>query len=381
MTVHMKHIFRFIITVCLTVSASHAGALSLNDISILLPLPEVRQLSQLITPAEGTAQNGVLIPTSVFKALLQLIPESPNSVTYRDQLKLVGIRLDPCFTEGEGPQACRRQIRMVWQPLTVSSDKVSTRDAAVHTFYEFDEPTFHLLLQDWQKLSSGNATDALQIHPTLRQEGYEGPYWQYLRSLILKYCGENNLTRATAMNVMNGELMWIFQGFDVVAGQTKNISIARIGKAAQGVVVNSPQFLNFSGAIMPPPSQDPEFAELIKNSVEAKNKFSEDQIKQIMARAFEYENPTKHNPGTLDCASCHLAQGARQWGQLQFNTWDWQKEFSNVAYQSSWNLENTTPGPLRTNRLRAFGYFVDQPAISQRVVNETAATMMAMPVQ
>ncbi|MBS1972030.1 MAG: hypothetical protein JSU04_17100 [Bdellovibrionales bacterium] len=372
----MKYLPRLVIAVLLSVSASSALALSLNDISILLPLPEASQYQQLISPAEGTGPQGILIPTTVFKALPQLIPEFPNSVTYRDQLKLVAIRLDPCFTEGEGPQNCRKQIRLVWQPVFVAADTVTTRDAGVHSFYEFDDATFDQLLQDWQKLSSGKPTDALQIHPQLRQEGYEGPYWKYLRTMIFKYCGEKNLVRVTAMNVMNGELMWIFQGFDVVGGQTKNIQVARIGGMSQGVIVSSPQFASFTGGMMPPPQQDPAFSELIKDSATTKKKYSEEQIKKIMVSVYEYENPTKHNPGTLDCASCHLANSARQWGQAHFNAWDWKKEFANVAYQSTWNLENTTPGPLRTNRLRAFGYFINQPAISQRVVNETAATMM-----
>lgn len=374
----MKNLSRPFIAVLLSVSASSAFALSLNDISILLPLPEPSEYGQLISPAEGTAQTGILIPTSVFKVLPQLVPEYPNSVTYRDQAKVVGIRIDPCFTEGEGPQNCRRQIRLVWQPVFVAQDTVSTRDAGVHSFYEFDEQTFNQLLKDWQQLSSGKPTDALQIHPQLSKEGYSGPYWKYLRELVLKYCGEKNLVRVTAMNVMNGELMWIFQGFDVIGGQTKNIKVARIGGMSQGVIVTSAQFSSFTGGMMPPPQQDPAFAELIKDSATVKKKFTEEQIKKIIVSAYEYENPTKHNPGTVDCASCHLANSARQWGQIHFNSWDWQKDFANVAYQSTWNLENTTPGPLRTNRLRAFGYFINQPAISQRVVNETAATMMSL---
>lgn len=374
----MKNLSRLAVSVLLLVGASSAFAFSLNDISILLPLPEPSDYQQMMSPAEGTGLQGILIPTSVFKVLPQLVPEYPNSVTYRDQLKVVGIRIDPCFTEGEGPQSCRRQIRLVWQPVFVAQDTVSTRDAGVHSFYEFDEATFNLLLQDWQKLSSGKSTDALQIHPLLRKEGYGGPYWKYLRELIIKYCGEKNLVRVTAMNVMNGELMWIFQGFDVIVGQTKNVRIARVGSVSQAVIVTSSQFSSFTGGMMPPPQQDPAFAELIKDSATVKKKYSEEQIQKIMVSAFEYENPTKHNPGTVDCASCHLANSARQWGQMHFNTWDWQKEFSNVAYQSTWNLENTTPGPLRTNRLRAFGYFIDQPAISQRVVNETAATMISL---
>lgn len=195
----------------------------------------------------------------------------------------------------------------------------------------------------------------------------------------MKYCGEKNLVRVTAMNVMSGEMMWIFQGFDVSAGQTTVIKVARTAnRTAQGVIVSGSTASEFSGGMNPPPAQDLDFAALVRDSIGAQKRFSEEQIKTIIGKAFDYENPTKHNPGTLDCASCHLANSARQWGEVNFKAWDWQKEFSNVAYQSSWNLTNVNPGPLRTNRLRAFGYFTNQPAISQRVINETAATMQSL---
>lgn len=353
-----------------------AGAMSLNDLSILLPLPSsATEMSLLIKPQDSGPQ-GLIFSKKVFSQLLQLIPEVPNTITYRDSLKVIGIRIDPCFVEGEGPQRCRRQIRLVWQPVVTSSGSVTTRDAAVHSFYEFDDATFAQIWNAWGALSSGTSNDALQIHPRLREEGLAGNYWSHLKGLVMQYCGEKTLVRMTAMTVLNGEMMWIFAGFDVNQGNPKQMIIPRIQKNMQGVISSSSASGAFSGGMSPAPSADPEFDIFTQDSITTKKRFSEAQIKALMGKVHEYENPEKNNPGTLDCASCHLANMAHQWGRVNFSQWDWTAEFKNVTYQSSWNLNNVTQGPLRTNQLRAFGYFTNQPAISQRVINETAAAAL-----
>ncbi|MDG0815981.1 hypothetical protein [Bdellovibrio svalbardensis] len=357
-----------------------AQALSLNDLTILIPLPRVNEMALMLSPQDQGAQ-GLLLSKKTYIELVQLVPEVPNSITYRDSLKVIGIRIDPCFTEGVGPQNCRRQIRLVWQPVFHAGQTVSTRDAAVHSFYEFDDATFAKVWKDWQSLSSGSSSDALQIHPQLQQEGLQGAYWKYLRALILKYCGEKNIVRMTAMNVMSGEQLWIFSGFDIKNGEPQAMMIPRSKGRTQGVISSSSASRSFTGGMFPPPPEDPEFAAFVQDSSTTKKRLTEAQIKALMGKVHEYENPDRHNPGTLDCASCHLANTAHQWGQLNFRQWDWANDFKNIAFQSNWNLSKLNEGPLQTNKLRAFGYFVNQPAISQRVINETASVAMYLKIQ
>lgn len=372
----MKNIcFSFTLLLCIS-WVLPAQAVSPNDISILVPLPEVSKLPLLISPEEGGRQ-GPLIPVNTFKALPQLVPEYDNSLTYHDQLKVLGIRIDPCFVEGSGPLSCRRQIRLVWQPVVVSSDVVTTRDAAVHSFYEFDDKTFWAIWRAWRGLALGDPAEPLQVHPRLRAQGLAGNYWKELRSLLLEHCGEKNLVRITAMNVMSGEQLWVFMGFEVHKGQTIPIQIARIERPSQGVIIGSMGFQNYNGRVMPPPPQDPDVVQFIADSSSVKKYVSEDQIKIMVGKFFEYENPLKHNPGTLDCVSCHVAAGATQWAEINFAHWDWKNDFV-TRYRGSGNLHNTTRGGLRTNRLRSFGYFHNQPAISQRTINETAVTLQAL---
>lgn len=363
-----------VFTVILLVTFA-ARAMSLNDLSILIPLPSQQDFPLLLS-FQDEGDQGPLLSKKTLIEFVQLVPEIPNSQLIKKSVRVIGVRIDPCFVEGEGPRLCRRQIRLVWQPVIYSEEGVTTRDASVHSFYEFDDATFTQIWKEWQSLASGETSDSLQVHPRLKAEGLKGPYYTKLRGLILKYCGEKNLIRMTNMNVMAGEQLWIFSGFDIVNGNPQPMMIPRIKGRTQGIISSSSAFQSFTGGMMPTPQEDTLFGKLIQDSYTVKKKSSDKELQDLMALVQEYENPDRHNPGTVDCASCHLANMAHQWGQANFKQWDWKNQFKNVAFNSTWNLNNSSAGVIRTNQLRAFGYFMNQPAISQRVINETASTAM-----
>lgn len=334
-------------------------AVSLNDVSVLLPLPTPAEITNLLKPEEQGSQ-GALLSLKAYQKFNELVPEHENNIVWRDQLKVIALRLDPCFTEGTGPTPCRRQIRLVWQPIIFKQNKPEARDAAVHSFYEFDEETFESIKKSWLSIATGKPTDLLQIHPQILREGWQGPYWKNLRELILQNCGEKNLVRMTTMNVMGGEQMWIFAGFDIQDGEVLPIKIPRFfSKFSQGVISGSSASKGFTGGLMPAPEVDSDVGEFLEDSFAFKKNYSEEQIRNVILKAQDYEDPAKHNPGTLDCASCHMADSIHRWGQFHFPKWDWSKN-------------SPAPGPLRTNQLRAFGYFMAWPVTSQRVINETS---------
>jgi hypothetical protein len=47
-------------------------------------------------------------------------------------------------------------------------------------------------------------------------------------------------------------------------------------------------------------------------------------------------------------------------------------EFANVFTSSQYPLTNVSADKDRSDNLRAFGYFADQPAVSQRTINDSA---------
>ena len=356
-----------------------------NDVSILLPLPPAKEISSLLKPADQGVQ-GELFPRATFDLFGDLVRFVDREQIYNQDLKVVSIRLDPCFTEGLPPLKCRKQIRLVWQPVQSAGVASTTLDAAVHTFYEFDDASWDALLNDWRLLrrSSSGITaaglEALDIHPTLKSEGFQGPFWSALRGTIMKHCGEKNLVRASVM-ILNGPLMWIFMGFDLDAsGNGTPIQIAKLspGRRAQSFVMDFDSLSNleeFQARIAPAPPTEKDWVSFALDSKGFKLDRTDTEVKNIIDLAFQFENPDRANPGTLDCVSCHMAQTARLWGEKNNRSWNWPDDFSTSRFASTRNLENKSVNPLQVNRLRGFGYFEDEPLISQRIINETATVI------
>lgn len=344
--------------------------LGLNDVSILIPLPKIEEdIALMIKPQEGLISEA---------NLAHLVPLVSDDVTTdrRKSLKLIAFRIDPCFNEAT-PMACRRQLRLIFQPISIYSHNIFTIDAAVHAFYDFDEKTFASLLEDWKAtLTDGQGNDPLQIHPVLRAQGLRGPLWNTYRNIILKYCSDRNLTRLTQSTVDRFGMNWDFLGFDINAdGSITKIKIPRTNVTKQIFFTNGAGSGDFSGEILPPMSKtDPDWANFFDHSARQPKSVQEEAVR----RAFEFENPEKFNTANLDCVSCHLAHGVRLWGEINFSGWEQDPQIRQSRFTSSRNLELVSRPVFFTNRVRAFGYFMEEPNISPRVINETALTADAL---
>jgi hypothetical protein len=349
-----------------------AAPFGLNDVSILLPLPSSQAISSMLSPADQGAQ-GTLLPKDIYRHFPALDDRFDAESLYDNNFKVVGIRIDPCFFESPST-TCRRQIRMVWQPLVVLRGKTSTLDASIHTFYEFNESEWRIVLKKWADIAKGDLSQGLQINPTLKSEGYTGATWTQLKKIILESCGDKSLTRVTGMQV-TASRVWTFRGYDRSSGDWINMSIPRVNGTLQAFVLQPEVLFNldqFQGTLAPAPGSEDSFLSLIANSQDFKNRTSASDVSTLMSHVIQFENPGVHNPGTLDCVSCHLAQTTRLWGENNFPKWDWKNGFNSSRYPSDLNLENNSVNPFNVNRLRAFGYFDADPILSQRVVNETA---------
>jgi hypothetical protein len=369
---------------------TYAQSWGMNEVSQLLPLPSVSEFDVLLRPADqGTI--GELLPYSAFKLLPLLTDQADQDSLYQNNLKVIGIRIDPCFGEGVNPPLCRHQIRLVWQPLVIVGDQVTTLDTAIHTFHEFNESDWQLVLTDFRmiilearQVHRNDFNDSLQIQPVLRAEGYRGNYWKKLREFVLRYCGNQNLIRATAMTVRMSRL-WTFSGIDRTATGWSLIHIPTldIERPVSQTFMLTPEGMEnleeFAGGISYLPKTEAMWFRLASDSKRVKELQSTVEIKSIIQRAIRLENPRMHNPGTADCVSCHMAQTVRLWGEKNFPHWNWQKEFGSDRFKNSnRDLRNNSVNPFQTDRVRAFGYFGDDPIISQRVIHETALVSDAL---
>jgi hypothetical protein len=351
---------------------SDAYAFDMNDASVLLPLPNARDLGELLSPATQGV-GCALLPREHFEAGGDLVSGIANAELYSKYLRVVAIRLDPCFVEGVGPKPCRKLVRFVWQPVfATEAGQTSTLDAAIHTFYKFRTASeWNAVVNAWPKLKAEYAGLPLQPSPQISSEGFSGSYWQGLKSLLLKSVGNKNLVRVTFMSLPFDNL-WIFRGFDILNGERVEMEIPRIAQTRQTFALSlDPK--KYEGGLDPKPPREKIWNIFLKDSDEIKVAGA---IQEITDIADSLNNPKQHNAGTLDCVSCHVAQGARRWAE---NDWRFKDltQFPNLYKNENANLENLTVSS-KTNRIRAFGYFGKESAISQRVINETAEVVSAL---
>jgi hypothetical protein len=357
----------------LVLPVCHAQPLDLNDVSILFPLPAEEESDSLFRPGTEGA-SGALLPRSVLEQLPNIALDTREN-TYAS-LRAVAARIDPCFPSEQPPIQCLKQVRLVWQPLMKTGRGAIAIDAALHTFYSLSETEFSSLIAELKALKRSSSVStlglALQIHPVLAQEGMKGVYAKKLTALLLKYAGAARLTRATFMQLSGGENVWIFGGIDLAQGAATEMKIPRIDRKRQSFM-NNPIVPNYfhNSAIVPGPAGPDTFNTLLRDS----RKIGQEQEMQVMEEtmsAVRVENPKLHNPNTVDCVSCHMAQPARIYAARRFPWLVLEWRATEFRFTSPYNLANTSADPGNTKVMRAFGYDGVKPAISQRTVNETA---------
>ena len=361
------------ITFTLSVFAADTK-LGLNDVSILLPLPQSKDWALLPKP-ETMGGKGALLTREIFNQVPQLLAFASNDDVY-SAMRAVGIRIDPCFTEGHGPVRCQTQIRLIWQPLSETDNETSTFDASLHTFYQLTQTEFISLVDELKKLkattSGGPDGEALGINPIIKSQGLNGAYYTQFIKIIYSYIGTENFSRVTFMQLsMNGNA-WVFGGFDYKNSELKPIQIPRVDSFRQTFKNSAtPRPIWFFGGMTPEPTQPENFNILTRDSRKLAPQ-DEASIIEAAKSAFKFENPKLHNPGTVDCVSCHVAQSAKIWAMRQYPWLQIDSLSRDITYSSKLNIRNMSPMQIHTNIVRSFGYFMAMPFVAQRTINESA---------
>jgi hypothetical protein len=354
-----------------------ALAWELNQLAILFPLPERGAGNSLWGPGTKT-QAGPPLPRAVYDDLPTIAQGRDREWLY-GSLRVVAVRIDPCFREGDGP--CQKQLRFVWQPVEQGPDGTwQTLDAAVHTFHVLSDDAWNALTADLAELNGKfplPPDQPIGVHPWLRAQGPGGAFGLALARVLFRYAKEENFARATAMTVNREGTIWVFTGFDVNGREHRRIAIPKTDNVAQAFftgLFDSPEF----AARMNPEPPEKSFLRLLRDSWRAKQEMSPAELVEVFRRALEFGNPRLSNPGTLDCASCHAARSLPEWGRTNFPGLEWEKLFQREIFRGPGNLVNTTVRPARTNVLRAFGYFGRDPVISPRLVHEASLGLERM---
>ncbi len=340
----------------------------LNDVSVLFPMPKGSE-ADLLLGANSAGGKGELLPQAAFDEIPPLVVGDGAT---RDDLRVVGLRIDPCFPGlgVEDPAGCLNQIRLVLQPvLTNGPDTpLAAQDASVHAFYTMSREEFVAMVHEIVAAKHG-ATDSTRTplgpNPLIVEQGLSGPFATKLKEIVLARAGKESLTRVTFMTREPARLsMWKFGGFDVRDGVLTKLKIASLEDTTEQTF----SMLLDNGTAIPAPQHEDDLSLLFRAS-EASNASTEALTKAYTA-ALKIQNPARHSPDTIDCVSCHTATAASIWSEKNKG---FTSEGNPDAFTTSWNVALTNaPAVERRDNLHAFGYLGADPSVNQRVANESA---------
>lgn len=361
----------------LSLSYAHSVELDPTDISILMPLPNDITNDHMLR-ADSQGKFGEFLPKTILEHLPRLSLVEDN-ILLLSQLRVIGVRFDPCFPLNPPKNSCQPQIRLVWQPIEKNGDQAGTRtvDVTIHSFYNLTKEELNSALAQIQSLNEefkvSHKDAILNIHPVLQSRGLDSPYGTKLLSIIRSVTGNTRLVRVTSMAQVWFGNVWSFSGNDIVDGKMVPMVIPRTSATTQTFFNKAITTASFSEAGMDPVFEGVDsLAFLVQNS-DPQNPIDQKKALAAYASATRAENPLLHSPNTVDCVSCHIAQPAKLSARTKFPALDFDAATDTVKFKSKYNLSNITNSSTdKTTLLRSFGYAGDAPVISQRVVNETA---------
>lgn len=367
-----RFLIAFIFIFSIQVSPRTAAAWELNQVSILMPLPE--------KGANNDLWRNFPLPRNVYESLPRLTFAKDADWLY-DNLRVIGVRIDPCFVDVSEP--CRRQIRFVWQPVENTKDGWQTIDAAIHSFHTLNENSWRSLVDELTRLNKKFPMASglpLTVHPLLRAQGLKGEYARELERILKSHVSKTNLTRATAMSVNPQGTLWTFAGFDISGEKLTRLSVPKTDNVAQAFFVSRTGDSEYVSRMNPEPEGEKLFMTFLADSARARREMKSEDMIEVVRKSLEFGNPRLANPGQVDCASCHSSRAVPAWAALHFPNWNLSEIFKKEIYSGPGNLDNVTVNPLRTDVLRAFGYFGADPVVSPRVIHETSLVVERMGV-
>jgi hypothetical protein len=307
-----------------------------NDMSFLIPLA-----SDMALGATSEGGHGVVLPREVFDIL-----EAPTRVDEPDDLyanlKVVGVRLDPCFTEGAAPMACSPQVRLVFQPVFDDGAGATTRDATIHAFYPMPLSEVAELAEELRALraQSGGAPAVGVVADPVQAS-----------LLVMARVGAERLTRVTFIAVHASDEAWTLGGFDLLDGVATRIEVPGGDELEEQHMTSTGGTTGLSATILPEPEVETDVTAYL--DAERRPSVSAEERASAIFAFERLLDPAEHNPGTVDCASCHVATTG-----LRFATRESAPERVSAAYDD-------------TRNQRMFGWFGAIQSISPRVLAET----------
>lgn len=343
----------------------------LNDVSILVPLP-LNEVPVLLRAGDLGASGQPLITRSLYDALVYS-PSLGEDMIFEayDRLQVVGVRFDLCDRVEAGP--CKHLepvLRVVFQPVAGAE----AADIAFHAFYRIPQAERDGLLEQLGQLAALQAlptSSALQVSPELKREP-NGAYARSLRALLTRFCGASTLRRLTffAQPDSLAAIRWEMRGLEMTEKGPVQLTIPNTASGTQVIQLLGDDVVPSDSADVPSG-----FSRATRRS-EFEAATSSQRLLSLGALV-EVDNPLLRNTDTLQCVTCHAStflttdRSAR--AELNATQVGGRYRAASFDLGVGAGISSSTQASMR-----AFGWFFDQPAISQRVVNESAQVLVEL---
>jgi hypothetical protein len=337
----------------------------MNDVTILTPLPQTLETPVLLRGNDRADDGTVFIPPALFDRLAKNALRSYESYP---NLDLIAVRFDLCdrHLPGACPEAEDGRLRLVFQPL---SKGPLAQDVGLHAFYAIrnDEiPGAVAALRDLARIAPPQS-GALRVSPALSAAAPE-TYATLLRAFVKRYGGEARLVRLTvnALPETSSQFRWTLRGVEKAGDVFVDIPIVGSAEVTQVVLLNGDAGYDTVPSIDEPTG--------LLGAMTAKTFTAADLATQrnYLAALAAVDNPLSHTAETVPCVACHIStvvMSARAGTTIDPLALP-------GRYTSTFDLSIADGKSAQTRQtIRALGYFVQQPMISQRVVNDTAQTL------
>jgi hypothetical protein len=367
----------FVNTVAVSDDIHHPYQVQMNDVSILYPLPKNESEMNGYVTASDIGRGGALLPRDIYSKVMA--QTTPVTELYHHELKAVSFRIDPCFAN-IGPitdaTKCKNQLRVIFQPIQYRNGKARAVDGAVHAFYALTRDELITVIRNVIDLRGSYNMGALAVHPILSMEGLLGREATGLRNLLLTYAGKDNLTRFTIFTPASNSARWDFVGFDISRDEITPLQIPTLPSGTTNVTFFA-GFLGDLDGYFVPETQSTDNMQLLGNLARA-SQVSKSEQQAAFDAAIRIENPDKHSPDTIDCASCHasavtLVLTGKKLGLSRIGN---PNVFIPDPQIRNSDMEAMTPVTFDTKlNIHMFSYREAQPMISARTINETATVV------
>lgn len=344
------------------------GALGLNDVSYLFPVPRTDTELQSLLRFDSAGPNGALLPRATYDTIIDHLAETLDAERSYAMSHVVALRLDPCPSHlSDSTSACTPEVRLSTQ---LADNPDGFWDGGVHLVYRLPRAELDTMLRELLAAKPANQDlSALPLgpHPILAEQGLLGSFATELKRVVLAHVGGAKLVKVTTVITGRSGDDWFLTQYEKSAAgfvQTRipstTTDVIQFHEQASNPIAERNTILS---DIDPKVGYPLELADS-----EAAKKLPRSSLEQALTRLTQLENPDESSFDTVDCVSCHLTANARDFYQKLT------KVTVSPRYQAPAGLDLTRHDgtELSGRATRAFGYMGDLVAISQRTINESA---------